>query len=56
MKGALSDVYLQTGFVQLMQYTLNMNFVLSFNLTIDVTSWVSVHQGFDRITSQSSVS
>ena len=35
MKGALGDVCLQTGFVQLLQYTLDMNFVLSFNLTID---------------------
>ena len=35
MKGALSDVCLQTDFMQLLQYTLNMNFMLSFNLTID---------------------
>ena len=35
MKGALSDVCLQTGFTQLLQYTLDMNFMLSFNLTID---------------------
>ena len=35
MKGALSDVCLQTDFAQLLQYTLDMNFVLSFDLTID---------------------
>ena len=35
MKGTLGNVCLQTDFMQLLQYTLNMNFVLSFNLTID---------------------
>ena len=35
MKGALSDVCLQTDFAQLLQYTLDMNFMLSFNLTIN---------------------
>ena len=35
MKGALGDVYLQTGFTQLLQYTLDMDFMLSFDLTID---------------------
>ena len=35
MRGALGDVCLQTGFTQLLQYTLDMNFVLSFDLTID---------------------
>ena len=35
MKGALSDVCLQTDFMQLLQYTLDMDFVLSFDLTID---------------------
>ena len=35
MKGALSDVCLQTDFVQLLQHTLDMDFMLSFNLTID---------------------
>ena len=35
MKGALGDVCLQTGFVHLLQYALDMDFVLSFDLTID---------------------
>ena len=35
MKGALDDICLQTDFTQLLQYTLDMNFVLSFDLTID---------------------
>ena len=35
MKGALGDVCLQTDFMQLLQYTLDMDFVLSFDLTID---------------------
>ena len=35
MKGALGDVCLQTGFAQLLQYALNMDFMLSFDLTID---------------------
>ena len=35
MKGALGDVCLQTGFTQLLQYALDMDFMLSFNLTID---------------------
>ena len=35
MRGALGDVCLQTGFTQLLQYALDMNFVLSFDLTID---------------------
>ena len=35
MRGALGDVCLQTGFTQLLQYALDMNFMLSFNLTID---------------------
>ena len=35
MKGTFNDVYLQISFMQLLQYTLDMNFMLSFNLTID---------------------
>ena len=35
MKGALGDVCLQTGFAQLLQYALDMDFMLSFDLTID---------------------
>ena len=35
MKGALNDVCLQTDFAQLLQYTLDMNFMLSFDLTIN---------------------
>ena len=35
MKGALDDVCLQTSFMQLLQYALDMDFMLSFDLTID---------------------
>ena len=35
MEGALGDVCLQTGFTQLLQYALDMDFMLSFDLTID---------------------
>ena len=35
MKGALGDVCLQTDFAQLLQYVLDMDFMLGFNLTID---------------------
>ena len=35
MKGALGDICLQISFVQLLQYALDMNFMLSFDLTID---------------------
>ena len=35
MEGALGDVCLQTGFTQLLQYALDMDFVLGFDLTID---------------------
>ena len=51
--GALSDICLQISFMQLLQYTLNMNFVLSFNLTID-QNVIEIHNTEDvKIFSQS---
>ena len=46
MKGALSDVCLQTNFIQLLQYASDMNFMLSFNLTID-QNIIEVHSTED---------